>query len=252
MPACLPGVGEAPFDSERKRMSTLHTSGRELLLFVKGAPETVIDRCSDVATPNGSPVVLQGELRTHLAEQAENMAAKGMRVLALALRRLNQLPHQIESTEDDLTLVGFVGLRDPVRAEAAAAVRDAQEAGIRLIMVTRRPSAYRGNHSPGDRHLEFRGWSRDGERARPRGCQPPRPKCGCTRASTPTTSSRSSRVCAGRAGSSRLRVTASTTPRAAARRHWHRDGPVGDGCSAGGGRHGYHRRQPLDDYHRRP
>jgi len=134
--ACLPRVGEAPFDSERKRMSTLHTSGRERLLFVKGAPETVIDRCSDVATPNGSPVVLQDELRTYLAEQAENMAAKGMRVLALALRRLNQLPHQIESAEDDLTLVGFVGLRDPVRAEAAAAVRDAQEAGIRLIMVT--------------------------------------------------------------------------------------------------------------------
>ena len=133
--ANLPRIGEAPFDSERKRMSTLHASGEEVLLFVKGAPETVIDRCSEVVTAGGAGP-LEDELRAQFEKQVGDMANKGMRVLALARKLVDELPSNVESVEDGLTLVGLVGLRDPVRPAAAAAVREAQGAGIRLIMVT--------------------------------------------------------------------------------------------------------------------
>lgn len=134
--ARMPRLGEAPFDSERKRMSTLHRSEAQWILFVKGAPEAVIERCREGMTATGFAIGLENALQDRLYEQAYAMAEMGMRVLSLARRVLDDPPLDVESVENDLTFVGLVGLRDPVRPEAAVAVNEAQEAGIRLIMVT--------------------------------------------------------------------------------------------------------------------
>jgi Ca2+-transporting ATPase len=129
-----PRIAEIGFDSDRKRMSTLHRIDGEAgpFLFTKGAPEAVLPACGSVV---GSEARLD---RAAWLERAEALADEGYRVLALASRRCEEgiarRPHG--EWERDLTLLGLVGLIDPPRPEAAAAVRDCAAAGITPVMIT--------------------------------------------------------------------------------------------------------------------
>jgi Ca2+-transporting ATPase len=129
----FPRHGEFPFDAERKRMATVHRiEGRGYLVCVKGAPEAILERCPWRLTPRG-PVPFDV---TDALVQAERMAARGLRVLAFAERRSDAPPANADEAESDLTFLGLVGLMDPPREEAAAAVAECQAAGIVPVMIT--------------------------------------------------------------------------------------------------------------------
>ncbi|MGD9833127.1 MAG: cation-translocating P-type ATPase [Piscinibacter sp.] len=129
-----PRVAELPFDAERKRMSTLHRAGDRFVLYAKGAPESLLPRCTArwQATGNG-PLDLDAAMH-----QADVLAAQGLRVLAFARRELPSadLAAGAETIERDLALIGLVALIDPPRPEAEAAVRDCLAAGITPVMIT--------------------------------------------------------------------------------------------------------------------
>jgi P-type Ca2+ transporter type 2C len=132
--ARYPRRGEIPFSSERARMTTLHRDGAEVLVFTKGSPEQVLAVCRDRLTADGrAPLAREAVL-----EEAADMARDGLRVLAVAMRRLQGDPAALapEAIEVDETLLGLVGLLDPPRPEARQAVAQCQAAGIRVVMIT--------------------------------------------------------------------------------------------------------------------
>ena len=127
-------VHEFPFDAELKRMTTVHAHGDGFVAYTKGAPESVIGRCVDLWTEDGCTPLDGG----FWLEAAHAMATRGLRVLALARR-----PHpdagvtlDADAAESAMTLVGLIGLIDPPRPEAAAAVADCLSAGIAPVMIT--------------------------------------------------------------------------------------------------------------------
>ncbi|MBW4089838.1 MAG: cation-translocating P-type ATPase [Proteobacteria bacterium] len=127
-------VLEFPFESDRKRMTTFHRDGAGFVAYTKGAPETVLARCTLMATPAGTvPLHVATAMRA-----AEQMAADGLRVLAVASRHWDALPghRDLDLVESELTLLGLVGLLDPPRAEAKAAVATCRTAGIVPVMIT--------------------------------------------------------------------------------------------------------------------
>jgi Ca2+-transporting ATPase len=131
--ARLPRVDEVPFDSVRKRMTTVHRDGSESLAITKGAPESVLAVCETVLAADGERPLP----RAALAAEAERMAADGLRVLAFAVRRLGAGPDAPADTiESGLCLVGLVGLIDPPRDEARDAVALCRSAGIVPVMIT--------------------------------------------------------------------------------------------------------------------
>jgi P-type Ca2+ transporter type 2C len=140
--ARLPRIGELPFASERGKMTTLHRREGEgegegegdVIVFTKGAPEAVLPGCVNRVS-EGGPVPLEPAA---ILAAAEQMARRGDRVLAVACRRLAAPPEAVSSAlvETDQSFLGLVGLQDPPRAEAKAAVADCQSAGIRVIMIT--------------------------------------------------------------------------------------------------------------------
>ncbi len=129
-----PRLAELPFDSERKCMTTLHQTDDGVIAFVKGAPETLLPACQQQLTHNGEQAIAQDE---HL-QQADQMAAQGYRVIALAYRHFPALPSAIESSniESQLIFLGLVALLDPPREEAKAAVQECLAAGITPVMIT--------------------------------------------------------------------------------------------------------------------
>ncbi len=129
-----PRVRELPFDSDRKRMTTFHRAGAVFEAFTKGAPESVLPRC----TARWSPEGLQPLDADAVLQEAEHLAAQGLRVMAFACRSWPQLPPtpDVDAIESGLALIGLIGLIDPPREEAAAAVRDCISAGIRPVMIT--------------------------------------------------------------------------------------------------------------------
>ncbi len=130
----FPRVAEAPFDSSRMRMSTLHPGpGPGFLLVAKGAVEAIASRATSIRTPDGDIPLDSAPVMA----AAEAMASEGLRVLALAERAVAFAPSdEIEALEEDLVLLGLVGLLDPPRTEARAAVRECREAGITPVMIT--------------------------------------------------------------------------------------------------------------------
>ncbi len=130
----VPMTMEVPFDSERKRMTTVHPDGAGFVAYTKGAPETVLAQCVSVATADG-PVPID---QTGINEAANAMAADGLRVLAVAYRPWTEAPpaHDAAAVERDLILLGLIGLLDPPRAEAKTAVATCQAAGIKPVMIT--------------------------------------------------------------------------------------------------------------------
>jgi calcium-translocating P-type ATPase len=128
-----------PFDAERRRMTTLHRTPEGVALLVKGAPETVLERCATAIGPDGRARALDADRRAELLARAGELGGGGMRLLALARRTLPSrppVPRDLERFEEELALVAMVGLGDPVRAEAAPAVAEARRAGIQVVMVT--------------------------------------------------------------------------------------------------------------------
>jgi Ca2+-transporting ATPase len=133
-----PRVAEIPFESERKRMATVHAApGGTLIAFVKGAPDILLDRC--VAWEReGTSQSLTEELRRQILDANDGMATQALRVLGIAYRRLEEVPAVCtpDTLETDLVFLGLVGMIDPPRDEARAAIRSCREAGIRSVMVT--------------------------------------------------------------------------------------------------------------------
>lgn len=132
--AASPRRAELPFDSDRKRMSTLHRDGDRFVLYTKGAPESLLPRCTAHWHADGArPLDLDAAMR-----QAEALAAQGLRVLAFARRELGaaDLSAGAEAIERELALIGLIALIDPPRPEAAEAVRDCLAAGITPVMIT--------------------------------------------------------------------------------------------------------------------
>ncbi len=143
-----PRLAEIAFDSERARMTTIHKSAEsqtlpppsagegksECISFTKGAPEQVLPLCHDRLGAAG----LEALDRAAVEEVVERMAADGLRVLAVAVRRWPALPSPIEAenVESRLTFIGLVGLLDPPRAEAREAVQLCRTAGITPVMIT--------------------------------------------------------------------------------------------------------------------
>lgn len=133
----FPRVGEAPFDSMRKMMSTLHSSQNGIIQITKGAPDVVIERCTH-RLENGIPVPMTDEYRRSVAAANKEMADRALRVLAVAEKTLPALPADTaaERIECDLCFVGLCGMIDPVRPEVKAAIVECRRANVRPIMIT--------------------------------------------------------------------------------------------------------------------
>lgn len=131
----LPRVTEVPFSSERSMMSTIHRGHKgQILVFTKGAPERVLPVCTK-QWKNGELAPLDSDLALR---NANSMAQDGLRVLAIAHKKIESMPSIInsETVESDLTLIGFVGLIDPARPEAKRAIELCQSASIHVVMIT--------------------------------------------------------------------------------------------------------------------
>lgn len=132
-----PRVGEAPFDSMRKMMTTLHRTDAGVVQFTKGAPDVVLTRCSH-ALRGGQTVPMTDEIRAEILAQNKQMADRALRVLCAARRDWESLPADLspEALEQGMTYIGLCGMIDPVRPEVKAAMAECREAGIRPIMIT--------------------------------------------------------------------------------------------------------------------
>ena len=132
-----PRFMEAPFDSGRKMMSTLHRAHEGIVQFTKGAPDIVIDRC-EYYLEDGKPVPMTEEYRQKIFAANKAMADRALRVLACAERRWDAPPESAapQYLEQKLCFVGLCGMIDPVRPEVKAAIEECEAAGIRAIMIT--------------------------------------------------------------------------------------------------------------------
>ncbi|MCD7770739.1 MAG: calcium-translocating P-type ATPase, PMCA-type [Oscillospiraceae bacterium] len=129
--------GEAPFDSQRKMMSTVHSSENGFIQFTKGAPDIVVDKCT-FYLKDGKRVPMTDEHKAEILAANKSMADKALRVLACAERTWNDMPSDCDSSnlEHDLCFIGLCGMIDPVRPEVKDAIEECREAGIRPIMIT--------------------------------------------------------------------------------------------------------------------
>ena len=141
-------IGEIPFDSSRKRMTTIHpadtlailTTEEPLVAVVKGAPDSVLPLCSHVLDSSGA-IALDASRREEIRSANQSMGEAGKRVLAMAARSLNVAQGRsdeadVETIETDLVFLGLVAMQDPPRPEVATAVGHAKDAGLRSIMIT--------------------------------------------------------------------------------------------------------------------
>ena len=133
----FPRVGEAPFDSMRKMMSTLHKAGGRVVQYTKGAPDEVLRRCTRYIR-DGHELPMTENVRAEILAANKGMADRALRVLAAALRTYDRMPASTEpeTLENELCFVGLVGMIDPVRPEVGAAIEECHRAGIRAIMIT--------------------------------------------------------------------------------------------------------------------
>jgi Ca2+-transporting ATPase len=163
--AVLPRVGEVPFDSERKRMTTVHEvlpdsgsgipdalrsvlneeSGTPYVAFIKGAVDSLLEISDEVWTDGGTKPLDEG-WREKISAANEHLAEKGIRVLGVGIRRLPAFGGDEDELERDLTFFGMIGMIDPPRPEARDAVETCKRAGIRPVMIT-------GDHPLTARHI---------------------------------------------------------------------------------------------------
>ena len=132
-----PRVGEAPFDSMRKMMSTLHQEEGRVVQYTKGAPDEVLKKCTKVWI-GGKAQPLTDAHREQILSWNQEMADRALRVLAAAFKSYDSMPASQEAAdlENDLCFIGLTGMIDPVRPEVKDAIVECQEAGIRPVMIT--------------------------------------------------------------------------------------------------------------------
>jgi Ca2+-transporting ATPase len=132
-----PRIFEQPFSSDTRYMLTVNREGDENILYFKGAPEVVLEKCSGVLS-DGKTIELTAERRNHFLERNSGMAGNGMRVLGFAFKRIRGDPVSmgLEELESGLTYMGIVGMIDPPRPEVYDAIRLCNEAGIKVVMIT--------------------------------------------------------------------------------------------------------------------
>ena len=133
-----PRIGEIPFDSMRKMMTTVHRNQEGAIVqYTKGAPDEIAKRCTHVYE-NGAVVEMTEQKRDEILAQNKAMADKALRVLAVAQKTLAKEPddYTSEAMEKDMCFVGLVGMIDPVRPEVLPAIEECRKAGIRPIMIT--------------------------------------------------------------------------------------------------------------------
>ena len=133
----FPRSGEAPFDSGRKMMSTVHVSDGRYVQYTKGAPDVIIDRCTHYIK-DGAPVPMTEEYKQSILASNKAMADKALRVLACATKAWEAEPqsYEAEYLENELCFMGLCGMIDPVRPEVKDAIVQCRTAGIRPIMIT--------------------------------------------------------------------------------------------------------------------
>ena len=127
----FPRVDEIPFTSETKRMTTLHDDPEGRVAYAKGAPEVILESCSSEVAGDGERA-LDAAAGERIVEESRRMAEAALRVLAVACKK----GATREDAEREMTFLGLVGMIDPPRPEAQAAIRTCEEAGIRPIMIT--------------------------------------------------------------------------------------------------------------------
>ena len=137
MEKATPRVDEAPFDSGRKMMSTIHDLGGSFVQYTKGGPDVVLARCA-YYYENGECKPMTEAKRAEIMAANKAMADRALRVLAAAKRDWDVKPadNSPEALEQDLVFIGLTGMIDPVRPEVKAAIEDCRRAGIRAVMIT--------------------------------------------------------------------------------------------------------------------
>ena len=132
-----PRVGEAPFDSMRKMMSTVHAVNGKYIQYTKGACDVMLSRCTGYLM-DGRVVPMTDELMAQIGRANKSFADKALRVLCGAYREYDELPasFEAEELEKDLIFIGLVGMIDPCRPEVYDAIKECRDAGIRPIMIT--------------------------------------------------------------------------------------------------------------------
>ena len=135
--AQYPRVAEAPFDSERKMMSTLHTDGSSVVQYTKGAPDVLLPLCDRIWI-DGRAEPMTDAHRAEIAARNRDMTGRALRVLAAGMRTYDALPDDTSpaALEQHLCFLGLAGMIDPVRPEVVDAIRACRSAGIRPIMIT--------------------------------------------------------------------------------------------------------------------
>ena len=133
----FPRIGEAPFDSGRKMMSTVHNENGRTVQYTKGATEMLLERCSGYWY-EGKILPITEEYKENVRRHAKEFADRALRVLGAAFRPWDSVPadYEAETLEHDLVFIGFLGMIDPCRPEVYGAIRECREAGIRPIMIT--------------------------------------------------------------------------------------------------------------------
>lgn len=133
----FPRTGEAPFDSMRKLMSTVHNNAGKLVQYTKGAPDEVLKICTHYYK-DGKSIEMTDEQRKKILDENKRMADKALRVLACGYKFYENEPAEYSpaALENGLTFVGLTGMIDPVRPEVFNAIKECGAAGIRPIMIT--------------------------------------------------------------------------------------------------------------------
>ena len=134
----MPRVQEIPFDSERKRMTTFHsTDENNCIAYIKGAPDVMLNLSSKIIK-DGKILDLTDEDRRKILDTNHNMASQALRVLAFACKQLDSIPEELtpNKVEKDMIFVGLIGMIDPARPEAKDAINTCKKAGIRPVMIT--------------------------------------------------------------------------------------------------------------------
>ena len=133
-----PTLGEVPFDSERKKMTVVRRTTSGPVAYVKGAPDVLLGECTAWMTHDGQVSSLTEETRQRILSANHQFALQALRILGVAMRPLDHVPEVYQATrlERDLIFLGLVGMKDPIRPEAKAAVALCREAGIRTVMIT--------------------------------------------------------------------------------------------------------------------
>lgn len=130
-----PRLFEQPFDSDRKRMTTVHRIGSRIAACTKGAPDELLPLCTSLLTEDG-PRPMTEDDRARILALAQTLSGRALRVLGFAERTLSAVPEEGADVERDLTFLGLAGMIDPPRLEVKDAIRTCREAGIRTVMIT--------------------------------------------------------------------------------------------------------------------